>query len=86
MPLSFLVIPYFIVVIFFIVLAGAAVYHILRFDLINVVTLSLMFIFFILTILVFGTTAYSLRDVSWGETVSFSPGIPSSSQIDNSFF
>jgi len=77
MPLSFLIVPYFIVLIFFVVLTGAAVYHIVRYDFINTMTISAMTLFFVSTFIVLSVTYASLQDIHWNETILFSNNISS---------
>jgi hypothetical protein len=72
MPLSLLFIPLFIFLIVFLLYAFSAFYHIFRFELWSVVSLTMSALFVVGTLLI-GMIGYSYGStINWDERVSFS--------------
>lgn len=71
-PYSILLLPFLIVVIFFIVMAGSAIYHIFRFDFINRTTIASISIFIGGTLIILGVSFFYFKTIPWDEKINFS--------------
>lgn len=82
-PYSIFLIPFLVVVIFFVAMAGSALYHIVRFDFVTRTTLTALALFVGGTLIILGISFYYFRTIPWSDGVSLR--VPSSqSQTDNS--
>ena len=86
MPLSILLIPFFIFLIAFAVFALSAIFHIIRFELLNIVTILMTLIFGIGTFFIASMSYSYMTKINWQEQITLTPfeGISTQSVNENS--
>ena len=85
MPLSILLIPFFIFLIAFVVFALSAIFHIIRFELLNITTILITIIFGLGTFFIASMSYSYMTNINWQEQITFNvfEGISTQSLNEN---
>lgn len=69
MPLAIFLIPYALFLIFFIVIALSALYHVVRFGFVTPVTIGGTIIFLILTVIALAVSGIAINGIDWSAKI-----------------
>jgi len=70
MTIALFLIPFFLFLLFFVLMTVSALYHIVRFELLNIVTIVMTIIFGAGTFFIATVSASYMADIDWSEPIA----------------